>query len=849
MNKSKKFGFTLAEVGISLLIVGILAGATGLVIKRQLAKSNEYSYYMAYRTVEKLAGQIVAASTETNNPQDNTEETTYNSNNTKLATAKEPSFVLKLVSKLGLTENKVFKTLFPKAYAEIVTVARTYEEPIFGQQEVNTISVWFTSCNNSVEPALDYQTSAMYGEFVTEENFDLYNKAGEYCAAFDQAGGTVGSDPNKILTNEKDGSQVGTRMYEPLQVKVKKSSIGDFYNRPSGRSFDSSGFATLNTKDFNLSNCFSTSTTPVINKESESDIEQVNMVGACTKKFGYDQLFDHKTCDGTNPYVNNIYNVVGTYKSYYNNYDFSRCAEGDEGRCLNVMNTLCERIDDYRFDSSQGTCAASTNTSGTEYDATYLKKDDFRGSGRSYCVYQYKTDRALKSLDSYPYSYSAEPNSINCTTNHSNMKADGNICVCQSGFVKSSNAPSLACCSASDVQEGKNLYYTGGSTCVACAPETYSPTAGACCPANSRYYANDSQGGPFNNGCKCNSGYGDKDGQCVRTKCNGKGLYFDEEKGICIPKTGVIKASRFCELIADNFNIDSDSKSCDTFKESDGNEYYEAVYNAVTKNSTLSSISADTSLKYVTPNIIFANGLKLWILGDKQASIPGFTSNPSNITPTKNMCQDITFPSGSTTSITQGDCNETDNAYYCGAEKRCMKVPAGSSVLNASNCCSSATSLDNEKDERSYAMSGFTVYVDINGDKGNSKLWEDIYPFYIATDGMVYPGYPLDAMKQIPGKDDSYNSNSVYMGGNSSAYLPVNLYYIEPGPVAKKHFVKTGVSFAYAACMSRRISPYAPYCSNLGKNSSINDFLDELRESPCATKKCFINVQRKYFLF
>ncbi len=57
---NKKSGFTLTEISIAVLIVAVLVALCGLVVKEQLRKSSEYSYYLAYRTVEKLAGQIAA---------------------------------------------------------------------------------------------------------------------------------------------------------------------------------------------------------------------------------------------------------------------------------------------------------------------------------------------------------------------------------------------------------------------------------------------------------------------------------------------------------------------------------------------------------------------------------------------------------------------------------------------------------------------------------------------------------------------------------------------------------------------------------------------------------------------
>src|SRR5574344_587726 len=36
---------------------------------------------------------------------------------------------------------------------------------------------------------------------------------------------------------------------------------------------------------------------------------------------------------------------------------------------------------------------------------------------------------------------------------------------------------------------------------------------------------------------------------------------------------------------------------------------------------------------------------------------------------------------------------------------------------------------------------GYVIYVDIDGNKGESKLWLDIFPFYVTLTGMVVPAY------------------------------------------------------------------------------------------------------------
>ena len=127
---SKKSGFTLMEVAIAVMIVGLLTVICIPVVQRQLEKSDEYAYYMAYRSVEKLGGQIVALGDPDPNSIYNK---TSSSNDIKLALDK-PSALQTLKNKIVITfstlgerfaytEKYLFKNLFPKSFAENFVIA------------------------------------------------------------------------------------------------------------------------------------------------------------------------------------------------------------------------------------------------------------------------------------------------------------------------------------------------------------------------------------------------------------------------------------------------------------------------------------------------------------------------------------------------------------------------------------------------------------------------------------------------------------------------------------------------------------------------------------------------------
>ena len=56
----KKFlGFTLMEMSVAMLIIAILIALCFPTLSNQEEKKNNYSYYLAYRTVENIATQLL----------------------------------------------------------------------------------------------------------------------------------------------------------------------------------------------------------------------------------------------------------------------------------------------------------------------------------------------------------------------------------------------------------------------------------------------------------------------------------------------------------------------------------------------------------------------------------------------------------------------------------------------------------------------------------------------------------------------------------------------------------------------------------------------------------------------
>ena len=96
---------------------------------------------------------------------------------------------------------------------------------------------------------------------------------------------------------------------------------------------------------------------------------------------------------------------------------------------------------------------------------------------------------------------------------------------------------------------------------------------------------------------------------------------------------------------------------------------------------------------------------------------------------------------------------------------------------------------------------GYTVYVDIDGAKGDSQLWSDVYPFYITLSGKIIPAYDTSNLNQS--------------GGDSARHLQVsveNENYAN-GKRSIKWLAKS-VPFKEGACISGYVGDATPYCKN-----------------------------------
>lgn len=430
------------------------------------------------------------------------------------------------------------------------------------------------------------------------------------------------------------------------------------------------------------------------------------------------------------------------------------------------------------------------------------------------------------------------------------------MCYCNDDRVLAQNNKNICCEKPEDPT--KFAYYASQITpCVYCKFDAFNEKTKACCPENS-YYSSSLER------CVCAEGYtpnnADSPTLCsISDSTCPAGSHLVDNK--CISNSPIIKAKRFCELVAYYWNVSS--HTCDNFQKVEDKDvtYYKELYDSITSGNTpyLSAKAVTGAFNDIEPNIVFANGLRMWILGDKSASIPGLSFNPNDFEPSVNVC--VHKP-----DVSPAVCNTASSTeepyYYCKSDNKCFTLDQGSGSLklgDARNCCSTADYSDlipmyagdhYLRDPRTYAINGFTVFIDINGTKDNDEfggggtLWKDVFPFYISSNGRVYPAYPLNAAK-VGDDSSTSDSSALYQGGNSSALSADVFYYDIVNGKRKKINVYSSIPYARALCFSMDISIYSPYCRNLGSKFRHNSVIDNPESAPCHRHRCFVKLKNK----
>lgn len=120
---------------------------------------------------------------------------------------------------------------------------------------------------------------------------------------------------------------------------------------------------------------------------------------------------------------------------------------------------------------------------------------------------------------------------------------------------------------------------------------------------------------------------------------------------------------------------------------------------------------------------------------------------------------------------------------------------------------------------------GYTLYIDIDGARnGNSKLWEDIFPFYVTLSGKVVPAYKTTDISGF--------------GGGSRYYLQTSILVDSVNADGSNSYWLAGsksVAYRESACRSGYVSEKTNYCKRNPKIEQHNTCKDE--RNSCTIKK------------
>lgn len=744
----KKSAFTLMEIAIVILIISILVMLTIPIVNKQMQKSDEYSYFLAYKTVEKLGSQIVAYG-----------DPEIASNNTF-------EFKIALLNdKLKQTFNKITNSFTPsvKAHSEFGS---------WSDYEYNIARLCFV-------------------EGFSEEGPDT------------NIGGVI---------QQNSGSSVTTYSYNKLLYNWMAYLGKDLGSGPAGyKHVATDGYPG-----------------PTYNHDYYHRARDI-----CYLMFGADP--------------------TDTFVPYDREYAFKRFTGKTSCSGL-TKDTMVNTY--FKSNSAESFCTAINNNCDVHTEWVEVMPTNKKNNEQNFeyheCVIMQK-EIASPSTGNYLIK-SSNSKDLNYCTNlgYKNATLSSDKCVCQVGKSASLNDYKV-CCSPS---LGKKTYSykkdDGSYECVYldCPPTKYNEETHSCCSEHGKYSKSLKK-------CICDDGFitNDNGVNCQKSDVCQTGTHPDpDNEGECVANSPILKASKFCELINKMWNT-NDAK-CDTFTTENGISYNKTLFNNVTVGTHYLAINSKPGVfNQMDPNIVFSNGLKLWILGDKMASIPGLSFTPVDYDGETNVCKRVS------NVYNKAACKDTsDSAYYCSDENYCYDIKTDKTenkkylhLDDARNCCASLSMNDiiaeyNQRgylrDARAYAINGFTIFVDINGNKGDGTLWRDVFPFYVSANGNVYAGYPLDAPK---------GSNALYTGGNSS-YLTADVYYFEADSNKRvRKYAYSSIPFAQAQCFGRNISAYTPYCLNLGEhikgvnlneNELMSDYIMSDR-NPCFKNRCFIHVKNK----
>ena len=123
-------------------------------------------------------------------------------------------------------------------------------------------------------------------------------------------------------------------------------------------------------------------------------------------------------------------------------------------------------------------------------------------------------------------------------------------------------------------------------------------------------------------------------------------------------------------------------------------------------------------------------------------------------------------------------------------------------------------------------IAGYTLYVDIDGSSGESKLWEDVFPFYVTLSGKVIPAYKTDSLGEFGGDSRYYMETSIQVDAMSSVG-------------ATQYWLLKSKSFKESACKAGYVGQNTMYCSrhDVTNPAVTKDTICSQEQNSCSVKK------------
>ena len=123
-------------------------------------------------------------------------------------------------------------------------------------------------------------------------------------------------------------------------------------------------------------------------------------------------------------------------------------------------------------------------------------------------------------------------------------------------------------------------------------------------------------------------------------------------------------------------------------------------------------------------------------------------------------------------------------------------------------------------------IAGYTLYVDIDGSSGESKLWEDVFPFYVTLSGKVIPAYKTDSLGEFGGDSRYYMQTSIQVDSVDNTG-------------ATQYWLLKSKSFKESACKAGYVGQNTLYCSrhDVSNPSVTKDTVCSQEQNSCSVKK------------